>query len=1022
MNDHFGYLHANVHGMDTETVPEGMLALPTGNIRTINTNFYGRNAIFQHGMYMCHVNQDPSFYLRACSRRQTAVTSSAPATCIQADVRKLKPEEFHDDMLDQLLSFQFASEIDIVRGEVQDGFSHMVVPIQESLLHPAISHALMSGCFARWVKMSDPLFVALSDSEFEEKVLSVLKSIYNVMPYSLRAHAGHITYPDPKVVLPEFVSLCFFPESWRNQYPNKPILTLDPNQCQPAIDEIERRSSLPTNLLRYVDFSIKTTAIMRVEWHEFLAKVVEGDGNVDMFARTNPKAYGDAFVIKHDWELMTPAEKDDFALKQCDQPKTVLTEITWQLIATHMDAARLRYMVYERAGACTEFRDFISRVKPLYPLVERLDVLSNAWNSSLLSFTMAILNHLSIQEEWTSVRSQLGTMFNHSTLLDCEQRISLEHQRQVTEELNAITAEINQEFWQPIAEALPGLVAAQARVQYAENVVSVRKFAVDNAVSVFQRACSADARCSRYEELRDLYDRYTARSGVLWSSELAAVWNEYETRHDDYERAWEDITAYLAGVMVGKDFDLNPQWQMSKYSTNFLALIHTCKKEDPGMAQVWEKAFDDWRRMSAGPVEFQEIVPWDDATISGIYRRCCELSVLGDEQVTVRLPLDASNARCDYVPLSSVKALVYWLITGEEQPLLYDDQMWLAVALARNRMLRVKEIERLLAATNKGQYLEQLVIIAGVSCVLGYRFKGRSRGSSGEALAVLAQTRNIANDDIIRNKDSFLHVGDNEQERRKLQGVWDRVIERRPQTAEPAEGITSILTSSSKNTTVQPDSAATMADDFDPSASRRTIFSSARFQRNRWVALAIALVAVIAVVLLILWLSNLKGTDRSIVVPSSSMSGSPSASVVSSAPPEPEISSASPVEEASSSSATESATTTNLTPTPPLSDAELRQGALDTAASAVSAYVDGDQAALDKMLAPGVKITATKQAATPTTASTSIPGRPTVQGNTAKMMQITVRVPTTYGNFTVKVTRQDAGSSWLVLSIQPPKK
>ena len=273
----YGYIHANVSGTDKPMTPSGdYLPFPSEKVDLVARSFRDGGTDFKHGMSVEQDQYGKLYYLCACAHRQTNRTSDAGGVALHAELRELKKEEFLDGALDRLLRFPFADEVDIVCGRVPSK-STPFAPVQdvrlESQLLKQVICAIIYGSLGRLLSRREaPVYVALPEEGFDELVRRVLKAVYKVMPYALRARSGYITFPN-SATLPDGVTLCFIPMGWMQRFPDEPILTpLSPESCASAIDRI-LRSEHGRGLRELAKYLVKATPEQRLA---FYGSIVSG--------------------------------------------------------------------------------------------------------------------------------------------------------------------------------------------------------------------------------------------------------------------------------------------------------------------------------------------------------------------------------------------------------------------------------------------------------------------------------------------------------------------------------------------------------------------------------------------------------------------------------------------------------------------------------------------------------------------------------------------------------------------------
>jgi len=180
-------------------------------------------------------------------------------------------------------------------------------------------------------------------------------------------------------------------------------------------------------------------------------------------------------------------------------------------------------------------------------------------------------------------------------------------------------------------------------------------------------------------------------------------------------------------------------------------------------------------------------------------------------------------------------------------------------------------------------------------------------------------------------------------------------------------------------------------------------------------AVVLVLVIVISLRLIAGGRSNPTGVDSS--------HGSPSASAFPGSSPPVGDGSASSSGEPADPSPPHSASDDDMdTPfAPAVWDTESRSSALSTGVAVVSAFLSGDQTALDALLAPGTAIKAQRDTRGISLTPTRPPGQPGpyLQSELSAYTTV-VMVPSTAGTWAVSIVRADGKSPWLCIGLDVP--
>jgi len=547
MAECYGYLNANVQGTDKSITPTGFLQMPSEQVQLILKCFRDGQASFRHGMCMIRVNQNQSYYLRACSRPQSAATSAAEATCVFAGIRSLVTNDFTDENLDKLLGFPFPSELNIVNGIGVESNNEFSEKIEAQHIGREIITAILVGCFGRWLNRTSPIYISLPNDDFENSLSIILKSIYLEMPYSLRAHSGYMTFPIASYAIPEFVSLCFIPESWCGRFNDEPILSMDATRCGNAISKVIERSHLDRNTQQYVEHIVNANSKERQELHKQMYELIEGNGDANKFTTLNGRLYGDAFVLLHDWNEYSDKQKEDYVLEFVNKPETPLTEMIWRIIGLYVTNNRLSELISGATNNCKTFYDFAKSLKSLLLIKNKLS-LDDAWRIALYDFTTKLRVHQDIKKQYESVKASLRTLFFEDVLNECERLVMEAHTDFVKQEQEHLQEKINNIIRSGHASQLINLFKSiydvSAEYSFEENKCSIQSYAVQRITRVFVERCNADNAFIRYQELREAYRTLTS-TYISSDNDACAIWTDYNDRYqsalvDKFIRQFED--------------------------------------------------------------------------------------------------------------------------------------------------------------------------------------------------------------------------------------------------------------------------------------------------------------------------------------------------------------------------------------------------------------------------------------------------------------------------------------------------
>ena len=587
MMERYVYLNANLGGTDREITPDGCGQFNQQQIEYVVKTFRDGRSFSKRGS--CFLNAGQPYMLFAASHKQSAATSAADAWCLHAEIREIEPKMFTDepDALDKFLQFPFANEFDISRGILPEATAGN--PIPRLSISPTLLGTIVYGCLARWYNTEKPIYIVLPDADFENTALRLMKTIYSAMPYSLRAHSGYITYPNQKTV-PPTVSLCLLPESWVNNVLKTaeetiPLLYLQAELCQAAMETIRSRTWLPIGLKSVVDYieqNVGNESVLTGLFEQFYS-YVEGNGEINRFSDLSPGTYGAAFTLLSNWGQMEPEKKDSYVYEYVKKPDSdpQINETAKRLFLDHLTKkSRFKWLLDRALATAQTFSECCSAVRPERLLVDFLPSLETSWNKVLNEFAGTCCSERSrVQTEWEEAIGDLKTLFSAEVIDRISAEVKNAHEKffnrdrySAEKKLHRIKAEKT--------DLIPFLSACSAVVkdiEFDENCSFAKEYIKTESFLLFQARLHNDGstkivdntivRFADYENLKKAHRDAVQDYQGLYDPR---AWAAYARSQDAYRTAQENITQYFDYVASGQQIAIIPgMWSIHEYLKAF---------------------------------------------------------------------------------------------------------------------------------------------------------------------------------------------------------------------------------------------------------------------------------------------------------------------------------------------------------------------------------------------------------------------------------------------------------------------
>ncbi len=774
MHECYGLINASVQGTDKKFTPAGYDTMPDEHSDTIIKCFRDRQAVFRYGMCKIRLNKKQTYYLRACSRQQTPLTAMAPAVCVYADICDLMPNDFFDENLDSLLSASFPSEIDIVNGngKIQKG----TTTIDSHPLQPELIKVLLTGCVSRMVNMTAPVYIALPVDDFELRVAQVLKAVYLSMPFALRAHSGFMTYPHATFAIPEFVSICFIPLTWCKIFPGEPIITLDSATCQNEIEKIINRSGLDEKSSKLVDYICSLDKDSRKQRFDEYYKAFEGEveGDSEVFSSLDGHLYGYYHYLSTNWKELSTEAKDEFVFNFIKEEKSVLTEMTWKLIAGHITEKHLREILDNKTASCRTFDEFVSALKPLLPINIKLN-LKNAWQVVLSSFIDKIQQQQQLLTDFRKVRPELEKFFNAQFLQSCEERIKKLHEEKVAAELSYLSTklkDIQQE--RPLLQWLQKYSAVFSEVCFSENRELILQEVRKKIQICFTEACKLDTNFKRYDEIEEVNKAFDESLKDYSDGTTKEAWHEYNKSYEEYKNAKKDLKKYFISIQNGNNPDYTPEFTVSAYTEDFLEFVRTSKKGHEALARLWGRAFDDWDKLMHSNADFL-IEDIHDCSLLQLHEKCIKYGIFADEQTQIAFSKTGKPPPRNYISLKDARDIREKALQNKKIDL-SGKKIDFAVLLANKGILKNDNYDLLFASLKDNMdKLEFLIMLAGYAVIQNQYFLIKGKRYNALEYIIKAKITNIKDIDVYNDSFTFTADADN---LKKLEQIWDKAVKK----------------------------------------------------------------------------------------------------------------------------------------------------------------------------------------------------------------------------------------------------
>ncbi|NLB61977.1 MAG: hypothetical protein GX802_06150 [Clostridiales bacterium] len=688
MIDKYIFMKANISGTDTNITPEGYLEFPEEYKRVVMEHFHNNEFRLKRGFALVRIRGRQSCYMRACAMPQTELTSQARACCIHAEIDKLNPEQFFDENLDILLGFRFANESEIVSRTVPTQIHEM--PVLPSLtIDNNILNTIIVGCFARWINRSKPLFICLPDEDFDNKVNQVIKSIYLAMPYALRAFSGFITFPTPNTSVPEFVSLCFFPESQRSKYAAEAILTLNLSDCTEALETVISNSRFTKTTLDFINFYTEKDTQARKAINRELFETIEGNGDNELFSKMDGNAYGDLYALQNNWSDMPCEERYKVLLNGGGQRTEILSNIVIKFAEATIenDMPELISAYIENTDSFVTFADAIT---PLSKILKLFPKIQDTWDKALLTFADSISNNLDIKNDYDKAAERLCVMFDEIILDACKLRVMQYQNNNIKVERDQIMDRIKNLPISPLASYMNASLEVLSKIYFEENKVIFKKDIGKNLQISFSNECVKDSDYKRYDELKGRYE---------------LIVHEFNNYIDDaLHVAWQCYISNYIKLLKEKNISA------SKPSfITFLAEIIG------GNTSAWMRVISDYSPSDRHEIDLNSIMRLDtkkEGYIGELYSACCKLSIFGENTVNLIFFLNKNNTEQKSVKLSNVKKILFWLISGENEPYMDNELIYFSAYLSSAGVLNNIHVQRLLSCKVDDSLIKYFVRIA----------------------------------------------------------------------------------------------------------------------------------------------------------------------------------------------------------------------------------------------------------------------------------------------------------------------
>jgi hypothetical protein len=695
--------------------------------------------------------------LRAYAQRQTE-TSEASFSCLQAFIHDLVPVQYGDERLDELVKLRFISEHDVVEGIkssiIPEPNLASPYPIPEAYIEPTVKRAILYACFSRLIRRSKPVYIALPDSGFDSHVQEVLKAIYLAMPYALRAYSGYITQPQPGSH-PDYVSLCFVSTSRRGLYASEPVLTLDPRECQHAIDEImSRSSSLSRETRVLIDYIGHCDPISRTRLFDEYAMSIEGNGDPESFATMDGEAYGTYHDLMTNWNNRTLVQKDEYALSLgTSKLSPALADIAWRLVSGHLTEERFSYLIHYGIAECKTFDDFTSALLPMLPIVQHVSGLDDTWYQALDEFVTARIDIQNVLPEYEGVVEALYQLFDRDTIDEYAKMLSERHNQRVIEELEIAKMDL---LSVPVIE-LDVFIKDHEKVLdslvYQDNKRQMSFLITERFVTLFILTCIKDTKYERYASLKN--------SSMSIRNKLTPSGRKY------IDSCWDTYLESRRGYLAAKN---NPgQAGMPPDSRDISIEDFLSNKPGRGVDALYAKCLSLEKEGFDGRIVFpaSPAFSYEGMSPGGLTRHVSlkqALQVLG--------------------PLFEQE--------GTLQP--GQNGFLLLVYLAEKELLKASDYQLILEQRYKRESLLPLTVVAGYACLQMKRqslpFMGSKRQSP---LRLFLSNHQEYSKDIMKNQTSFMATGANEKQEKRLSAIWQRDIGRYKATNKRSDSKTNSL-------------------------------------------------------------------------------------------------------------------------------------------------------------------------------------------------------------------------------------
>ncbi|MCL1803921.1 MAG: OST-HTH/LOTUS domain-containing protein [Eubacteriaceae bacterium] len=733
--------------------PIGDTQLPQEQINSVIRCFLDKQGLYKHGMFLMPINNGMPYYMHACSIPKAESASSTESMFIHADISELSAVSFFDESLDSLIAYSYSEE----EGEGSDDLTAFSqsgdAPIEALKLSSDIEESILTACFSHWINKSDPVYIAIPDFEFDITVARFLKAAYMSMPYFLRARSGYITHPTPNLV-PEHAAMCFLPESAKPKYHNFPVLTLNSKDCRLAIRAIQETANLDDDTVEYI------RAKDRKSWHEFFFGGIEGMGDIESYLNLDPRMYGEMYVLHNGWLKLEPGERDTYIIDFLQLPKSQQNETTWSAIEGYLTPERLKAIVSSASECCNSYSSFAKAIGSLQPLPNRLTGLELAWGESLFDFA---LKTEASYESFQYAKRQLEELFSPQAIDTCEQQLIKVHEGRSSEEYEAVSNKLEEYKTGSLLEILSDISIVYNNIAYEDNKARIKILVQQLAEGLFITACEEDTKHERYDEISDAYWLIGNSLGINESS-IDSAWDTYQ---GSYNERNESI-AKLAGYINSEVDDV------LDYAEQCLDAVRNVDMEDSVMESFIDTSLESYKKIPRKQTKFTKLIESDIKPIplSSLYSKCCELSVFSDGSLSIILPV-TNDGQSVKATLSESVPLIYWLITGEDQPEVTESQLWLAVCLAKERILNERSYGILLSGNFEGSCLELLFMVAARAELEGCTFTDAD-GNDLAPIQLLMQTAGIESEDAQQYKEHFMSIADSGLTNNWLESAWEQ--------------------------------------------------------------------------------------------------------------------------------------------------------------------------------------------------------------------------------------------------------